>query len=435
MAGKHRGFAATKSAGSDAMKLRLILCLSMALNLALIGGVVSRWGANPAPLTKEESTAPVAGERTNVEVLPGQTVVRTAWAEFRWSDVMTNDLKIYRDNLLGVGCPRPTVRDIIMGEINENFAQRRQSLIAGVQSRFWDCVLRGGEMAVRKEAVGPFLDLKAERQKMISELLGGGFELPDADGQNQQADFQRRFSWLSPEKQSRLFAAEGKRLQELRELAKTTGELPDGQLSYEESRRLQAIRKESAARDDLLTPDEQEESRLRQSNESLWAADMSDFQASEQEWKTVTKLRMEAEDSRNGILYSDLSDEERRSAAEKVDAALTEALKDALGPERYAEYARANDEQFQGIYKVTQRYGLAENVAVQAYDAQQSAAAQAEKIRNDASLSPEQRQQALIILQKNTQQTLSTTLGEKVFSTYNEYSGDWLDKLGRNGNE
>src|SRR5262249_35267466 len=151
----------------------------------------------------------------------------------------------YRDNLLGIGCPRPTVRDIIMGEINETFAQRRQSLVAGVQDRFWDCVLRGGEMAVRKEAVGPFLELKSERQKLISDLLGGGFELADLDGQNQQTDFQQRFSWLPPEKQARLFAAEGKRLQELKDLAKTTGEFLEGQMTYEESRRLQTIRKET----------------------------------------------------------------------------------------------------------------------------------------------------------------------------------------------
>src|SRR5262249_54855699 len=99
------------------------------------------------------------------------------------------------------------------------------------------------------------------------------------------------------------------------------------------------------------------------------------------------------------------------------------------------EYARAKDDQFQGIYKVTQRYGLAENVAVQAYEVQQAAVAQAEKVRNDSSMSPDQREQALTTLQRNTEQNLSAALGEKVLSTYKEYNGGWFEKLSSPGND
>jgi hypothetical protein len=415
------------------MKLRFILCVSVALNLALVAGLASRRQPGPASPRIQTAVPPAVVGNISVETSSAQNDSQPARAEFHWNQVMSADLKRYRDNLLGIGCPRPTVRDIIMGEIDESFGQRRQSLLTDVQNRFWDCVLRGGEPAVREESVKPFLALKAERQKMISDLLGGGFDLPDAGGQTERADFQQRFSWLPPEKQARLFAAEGKQLQELRELAKTTDVVVDGEMTFEENRRLQMARKESNARSDVLTPEEQEESRLRQSNESLWAADMSGFEASEQEWKSVTRLRMEAEDARKGILYSDLNDEDRRNESEKADASLTEALKKTLGADRYAEYARASDDQFQGIYKVTERYGLAENVAVQAYEVQQAAAAQAGKIRNDASLAPDLRQRSLETLQRDTEQALAKALGEKVLSTYKEYGGDWIGKLGEAG--
>jgi hypothetical protein len=417
------------------MKQKFTLCISVTLNLALAAGMTF-WLRKPTSTAPHATSSPAAAAVTNAESAGTPAASPPARTGFHWSQVMSDDLKVYRDNLLAIGCPRPTVRDIIKGEINERFAPRRQALLNDVESRFWDCVLRGGEQAVREEAVTPFLTMKTEREQMICDLLGEGFGAAEAAERMERENFQSRFSWLPPDKRDRLYALEQKRLQELKDWTKTAPEFANRELTPEESRRLQAIRKEfEDGRNDLLTPDEQEEFRLQQSNESLWAADLSGFEATKEEWTAVTRLRKETEEARLKLLYSDLSDDERQTASAKLNEVLGESLRKLLGAERYAEYARAGDDQFQGIYKVTQRYGLAESVAVQAYELQQSAMAQADKVRNDPGLAADARQKTLSALQQDTEQELVKTLGPTVLSTFKEYGGDWLDKLSQGADQ
>lgn len=416
------------------MKLRFILWLSLALNLAL--AVSLFWKPRTATLPKSRLPAP-AVVATNVETVFSSPAVSPSDAiSFHWSELISDDLKIYRDHLLAFGCPRPTVRDIILGEINERFGPRRQALIAEVQTRFWDLVLRGGEQAVREEAVTPFLALKAEREQMIHDVLGVGFGSTEATMELNREFFQNTWSWLPEEKRDRLYALELKRQQELSDWTKAAGDFSQRQLTAEENQQLETIKKEfEDARNALFTPDEQEEFKLRQSNESLWASDMSGFEATPEEWKAVTRLRRDTEDAKLHLIYTDLSDQDRQKESAKLDATLAESLKQALGPERYAEYARANDEQFGTIFSVTQRYGLAKSVAVEAYDLRQSALSQAEQIRNNPDLGPDVRQKALTLLQRDTEQVLAKTLGETALLTYKEYGGEWLADLGRTGNK
>src|SRR5262249_15525966 len=156
-------------------------------------------------------------------------------------------------------------------------------------------------------------------------------------------------------------------------------------------------------------PDEQEEFKLRESNESLWASNLSAFDATPEEWKAVTQLRKEIEDEKLHLVYTDLSGEDRQKESAKLDATLAESLKQTLGADRYADYARANDAQFLSLYNVIQRYGLDKSVATEAYDLQQSAVTQADKLRNDTSLDPDVRQKALNLLQSDTEKALART--------------------------
>jgi hypothetical protein len=309
-------------------------------------------------------------------------------------------------------------------------------LIAELQSRFWDLVLRGGEQAVRAEAVTPFLALKAEREQLIHDVLGVGFGSAEAAAQLNYENFQSTWSWLPKEKFDQLYALEQKRQQALSEWLKAAGDLSDRQLTAEENQRLEAIKQEfEDARNGLLTPEEQEESKLRQSTASLWASDTSYFEPSEAEWKSVARLLRDTVDAKLHLIYTDLSYEDREKESAKLDDAYTESLKQALGAERYAEFVRTHDAQFLSLYYVTQRYGLEKSVANEAYDLQQSAVAQADKLRNDASLAPEDRQKALALLQNDTEQALTKTLGDSVLATYKEYDGDWLSQLSRSGSQ
>jgi hypothetical protein len=105
------------------------------------------------------------------------------------------------------------------------------------------------------------------------------------------------------------------------------------------------------------------------------------------------------------------------------------AAQQALSPDRFAQYQLANNEQYQALHNVTQRYGLPDSVATQAVEAQQNAQNAAAQIRANSNMSPEDQQSALDLNQQQAQRALSQILGEKTFATYVINGGDWLNSL------
>jgi hypothetical protein len=415
------------------MNTRSVIGVSVMLNLALAAGVFLLLKGPAERGTARRTTAAHPAAVINTESRSPKT--SPPGRHFYWSELVSEDLKVYRDNLLAFGCSGPTLRNIILGEINERFGQRRRDLLAAMQGRFWDYAIRG-EAVIRNEWGQPIEALAAERQKMIDDVLGMNYGTTEAELQTDREVMQQQFAWLSAEKRDRLFALEQRREQRLEEWAKSVGRRPDGLLTAEDNARLQAVQQEfEDARKALLTPKELEESSLRSSKNSLWASSLSGFEATEDEWRAVTRLQNDFDEARRNLANPDLSDAERQQGQGGLQDALAQATQAALGPERFAQYEVANNEQFQEVYKVTQRYGLPENVAVQAYEVQQTAMTQAEEVRGDPNLSPEARQAALTAIQQETGQTMANTLGEKVFSTYQEYGGAWLNELNQGGNE
>jgi hypothetical protein len=112
-----------------------------------------------------------------------------------------------------------------------------------------------------------------------------------------------------------------------------------------------------------------------------------------------------------------------------LEAKFDQTLKETLGPDRFAQYELANNGQFQGVRNVTRRYGLPDSVAVTAFEIQQTAQARARQVGEDPNLSPTARLATLTAIQQETERTLSGTQDARVFSTYKEYSGDWLKDL------
>jgi hypothetical protein len=176
----------------------------------------------------------------------------------------------------------------------------------------------------------------------------------------------------------------------------------------------------------LLTPDELAELQLRESDVADWAGSLPGFNPTEDEWRSLTGLRSQYEESQRELGNADLTDEERTARQNELQANFDKALKDMLDPDRFAQYQLANNDQYQALHNVTQRYGLPDSVAAQSLGMQQSAQAAADQVRANTNLSPEARQAALNAIQQETEQALSQILGPNVLSTYKEYGGDWI---------
>ena len=414
------------------MKTRLFIGVSLALNVALAAAIFLSAKNPPAPAQAPAAATPVSG------MIPPAPAPADGSPPpnlpFRWSQIASEDLKIYRDNLRAIGCPELTVREIIRAAINERFGARRRNLLAPLEDRYWDMVRQ--EELVRRQAIPQtewgraLAALAAERQRLITEVLGLDALAAEVEQQTRRAALELRRSWLPPEKRDRLIELEEKYQQHLVEWAATLGLRPYGVPTTEDGSRLQEWQKEfDESEKQLLTPEELTELRLRESDAADWAGNLPGFDPSEDEWRAMTKLRSELDEGQSQLGSPELTEEERMARQTELQSNFDQALKETLGPDRFAQYELANNGQFQGVRNVTQRYGLPESVAAAAFEIQQTALARARLVGEAPDLSPEARLATLTAIQQETERALSETLDARAFSSYKEYSGDWLKDL------
>ena len=110
------------------MKRRVIIGLSAALNVALAAAIFLSAKKTPPPGQVTTASQPMAD--TNSPPGPATDNPVPSGLPFRWNQIASEDLKIYRDNLRAIGCPELTVREIIRAVINERFGLRRRGILA-----------------------------------------------------------------------------------------------------------------------------------------------------------------------------------------------------------------------------------------------------------------------------------------------------------------
>jgi hypothetical protein len=414
------------------MKRRVIIGLSAALNVALAAAIFLSAKKTPPPGQVTTASQPMAD--TNSQ--PGSATANPvpSGLPFRWNQIASEDLKIYRDNLRAIGCPELTVREIIRAVINERFGLRRRGILASFQNRYWDMVmhreLTGRQKFSRTEWGQALESLKAERLQLITDVLGQDALITETERQARRAELEKQRSWLSPEKRGQLIELEEKHQQQLVDWAETRGSRLNGAPTQEDEDRLQKWQQDfDAAEKKLLTPGELAELQLRESDVADWTGNLPGFEPTEDEWRSLTGLRSQYEESQRELGNADLIDEERAARQNELQAGFDSAVQAALTPDQFARYQLANNDQYQSLHNVTQRYGLPDSVATESLGVQQTAQVQAAQVRANSNLSPEAQQAALNAIQQETERTLSQILGGKVLSTYKEYGGDWLTGL------
>lgn len=405
------------------MNLSSLIVISLVLNLAL-GAVLMQRPPSPAPSVPVRAVAIIAPAMTSAPAVMFSAPVTEA---FDWSQLAAADFKKYRDNLRTVGCPEPTVRDIITSEINSQFLTRRRVLLEDVQHRFWDMLARerellGGDNEWKK----PLEKLNEERKALLAEVLGDAPDQPETERQARfWQNFERQYAWLPVEKRAQIVALEMEFRTRQEALQKEISQRSDTKWTDADKARRKALADElDTARQRLLTQEELAEFKLRNSNAANWARNLNGFEASEAEWRAVATRRMEYDAALKKL--------DKKTAGEvrsRLENEWQAQLKATLGEERYAAYTLAQDSRYQPARRITQRFGLADSVATQAYEMQKTAQDMARQLREDKHLDPAARQAALAAIQQETQQSLEAALGPKVFSTYRKYNGDWLKKL------
>jgi hypothetical protein len=415
------------------MKTWPVIACSLLLNVVLAAAIVLSLRKTLPPPPVAVAVAPAS---STISALPLAENSPATGLPFQWSQVASPDLKLYRDNLRGIGCPELTVREIIRAVINEDFRMRRRNILDAFQDHYWGMVLRGElvkrQLLPQTDWGQALTSLAAERDQLISDVLGPDALTTEAARQAQQADWEQKFAWLSPAKRARMIELQEQYQQQLADWAASLGSRPDGAPTPEDEAARQKLQQDfEAAEQQVLTPQEQAELQLRESDVANWAAGLPGFNPTEDEWRSLTQLRSQFEASQSALADPNLTDAQRAAQQSDLQSNFLNSVQATLGPDRFAQYQLANNDQYQALHNVTQRYGLPDSVAAQGLNVQQTAQAAADQVRANPSLSPQDQQAALNAIQSETEKTLGQLLGTGVLSTYKEYGGDWVTGLGQ----
>jgi hypothetical protein len=416
------------------MKLRLILIISICVNLALAGAYFvnkgsTRAGKSSAPEQPGTTKAAAKSERerrAQLARVAGDT------NGFHWGSVESDDYREYIENLRAIGCPEETIRDIIIADVNKLYAGRIAALYPSARDyKFWQTDDRSNR-SEQRDRERKRREVEEEKRALIKELLGIDYESEMARWSGRPDEDAWRTGFLSAEKQQAVQALQEK----FREMERAAvNEMRESRGSPEARAKMTALRAQREAEmAQLLGPQDYQEYQLRNS----WTArnmrdSLGSFSPSEDEFRKIFEARKGFDDqfgfTREG--GDEAAREQRRLAQQQLD----ESLRATLGEDRYHQYQMAQDDRYREIYDFTTRANLPKETAQSIYDIRQTAEKQRQEILGNQNLSPDQRTATLAQIADETRNTLKATMTPEAYEQYLRSEGRrWVAGIGSTEN-
>jgi hypothetical protein len=369
------------------MRARVVIVTSIGLNVLL--GVLL-WQSLEFP---DLENATVLLHR-NKEPEPASTnstprfVVRRQY--FNWSEIESDDYPTFIANLRRIGCPEITIRDIIVADVNQLYAQRRAQEVVTAESEWWKSEpdLNATEAAVKK-----INDLEKEKADFLTKLLGPNWNInfTQPSGPGTVALDGPVLGKLSPDTKLKVeeIAANAARKQiEYVEAQRAAGKA----LDPAEMARIRAEHRAELAK--VLAPDQLEEYLLRHSAEADQLREqLRGFNATPDEFRAIFRARDEI-DNDIQLHYSGTdanSVRMRQELEQKRDAAVAAAL----GPDRSGLYQATADPVFREAQFTAQQSGAPPEKVLPLYQIQVLSNQERARINADTSMTPDQRATAI----------------------------------------
>ena len=407
------------------MKPRIAIMLSLGLNVALAAACwLARRQPESAPETLVTRSITIRAPQA-AEAPPTHSPSPETSEPFHWGMIESRDYRVYIANLRAIGCPEPTLRDIIYADVNELFVRKRRASFESMERQFWDLLASGKAPHGDDEWQMKCDALKDEKERLLKDLLGDGRE--QTAQKRRPPDPQAQLGFLSEEKQDQAARIFEKYSQLRREMQPQPGQSADP----ERRERFKALMQQQE--DDLkqlLTSEEYDEYKLRRSSAHQVVQNLYGFTPTEEESRAITRLQMDLEE---GLRKSDppavLDKQTVLAARQRAQKRLDEQVKGVLGEDRFGEFKRASDSRFQEIYRVAGRFDLPQAVAVRVYEIRDAAEHEADRLRQDTRLGEDQRQTALETIEEETERAIAHHFGMNGLKTYKRYGGGWLDAM------
>jgi LysM repeat protein len=309
---------------------------------------------------------------------------------FSWREVESTDYPTYIANLRQIGCPESTVRDIIIAEVNTLFARKRAIELVTPGQQWWRSV---PDTNVVQAAAEKARELDEERRALLTRLLGPNWESGDMvslprpsrpgvmlDGPllgNLAPDIKQAIQDINTRSQARM--------QAYVEAQKRDGKNPD---PVELAKLRQQTRNELAR---VLSPAQFEEFLLRYSQEAndlrTTFGQLQFFDPTSPEFRAVFRATDALDQQIQSLTGNDPAVDQQRRALEDQRE---NAIRTALGPERYQEYLLLQDPLYRKAVAIATAAGTPEAVQT-IYAINQAAAAQQTSIRIDPNLTSSQK--------------------------------------------
>ena len=338
--------------------------------------------------------------------------------DFRWAQLESEDYRTYITRLRDIGCPEQTIRDIVIADVDKMLAPRMQAASPHPRDlKYWQPVEQelSGD-STQKDALRQQRALDFEKREVIRELLGIDLVGERLRVQGQGDYFGERLGFLPEEKRARVRTVLDQFADSERVLLEQAAEDGKDQASSEDFSRLR--REKDAAVGQLLTPEERTQYDLWFSQSAAAVREsVYGLNASEEEFMKLYHLRRGFAEKHGdnfgpwNLAWGDYEAQVRQT----------------LGEDRYAEYTRAQDNDYREIMRVTSRFKLPSAVAAELYSYKQPIEEERAKVQSDPGLSPQQKDAAYRAIAGETQRVFKEKLGDKAFSYYSHRTANpWV---------
>ncbi len=413
------------------MSLRRYILGTMTANLALVGALLWQSARSPSPVAAAglSVTTNVVTEFVNEPAAPAPVVKVAGSPPFHWSQVEATNYLVFATNLLAIGCPPETARDLLEARVADDFLARARELTRPLQVRFWDVLAESGDLkdlfenAALEQALE---ELKAERKRVQTELQ-------TALGKATPAGWPvrpERFAHLPEAKQAELSALTSRHAQQSETLKLEMTKAPPA----ERGAKQKALReRQQTERRALFTDGEWDEAELRRSSQAQLVRGLRGFTATEDELRSLARTLREFDTTHPRPAPRDPkqpdADPDYQPKVEAREAQRKELLTARLGPGGFTAFERGSDPRFHTLLKLARRLDLPPASAAQWLELQTSAQTQVRQMRDNAELPAEARSLAFLALRVETERTLQAGVGPRGWSAYQRHAGDWLRQL------
>jgi hypothetical protein len=396
------------------------LALIVSVTLNVVGGFFIFAGVQSVEeLPLGQALPATDSPRGQAAAHPQQVVTNTVVKQMTWETVEASSYLDYIDNLRRIGCPEKTIRDIILADVNKLYKTKRRAASGQKKFEFWKANAMFG-MGMDKDNVETMRELNAERDELLKQL---GIE----------SSFESEMSLiLNPLQQSLGFLPEQKQVAVMKELQGIQSRIAE--LSEDGSADIEMVWKAQRETEEsikgMLSEDEYTGYLLRRSNTAhQLRSQIAGFDPSEEEFRTVFKLKR-AFDEEYGEIGINLDLLEEQLKAQKT---LNEQIRQSLGDERYADYERAQDYQFQQIHSSLKKADLGTGEAIQVYDMQKVAQDAALQLRGNQTLNEAERRERLRQIRNETESAIQQVVGTEGWEKFNRPSNTrWLQSISPN---